>query len=73
MPNIGKPGKPTDSGEMAPNTFGLLRAYLAQVKNKDGSVRYSQEWIEKAIGGNPGGRSKLNIVEDLKNALSPTA
>ena len=54
--------RPVTSEEQTPQAFGLLRAYLA--------IRgYSQEWIEEAIGGNPGGRSKLEIIESLQEAL----
>ena len=54
--------KPDNSKEMGANAWGQLRSYLAQRK-------YSQTWIEEAIGGNPGGRSKLVIIEDLQEAL----
>ena len=62
MPDIGNPGKPTDNDEMQSNVFGLLRAYLAQ-------RGYTQEWVTEAIGDIPDGRSKIEIVEDLKGAL----
>ena len=62
MPNIGNPGKPTDSDKMQSNVFGLLRAYLAQ-------RGYTQEWVTEAIGATTNGRSKLEIVEALKGAL----
>lgn len=62
MADIGIVLPPTDSEEMKPNVFGLLRADL-------GIKGYSQEWIDNAIGGTPGGRDKSTIVYDLKEAL----
>ena len=62
MASIGNRTKPKDSVEMKANTFGLLRAYLA----KRG---YPQSWIEESIGGTPSGRSRLDIISDLKGAL----
>ena len=54
--------KPKNSKEMPSNAWGQLRSYLAR-------QGYSQAWIEEAIGGNPGGRSKLEIIGLLQEAL----
>ena len=60
--NIKMKDKPDNSEEMSPATFGLLRAYLAQ-------RNYSQAWVDEAVGTGLGGRSKLEIVESLQEAL----
>jgi len=52
-----------DSPEMSANTFGKLRAYL-------GHRKYSQQWIRNAIGTGAGGRSRMDIVEALREALA---
>ncbi len=53
--------KPDDSPDMAANAWGKLRSYLAKQK-------YSQEWITNAIGSDRN-RPRVDIVEDLKEAL----
>jgi hypothetical protein len=54
MPTPKLPDAPVDAA-----AFGLLRAYLAL-------QGVSQAQIREAIGGNPAGRTRAEIVEQLR-------
>jgi hypothetical protein len=49
--------------------FGQLRAMLAQAKNKNGELKYTQARIDEIIGEAPDGRTRMEIAQALLKGL----
>lgn len=49
--------------------FDQVRSMLAQSKDENGKLKYSQARIKEIIGGTPAGRSRLQIANTLLEGL----
>ena len=50
------------NGTPGANEFGKMRSYLAQ-------KGFSQAWIDVNVGTAPGGRTRAEITDELKQAM----